>query len=273
MIRRVSPNEPLAIPASAYNAFADAAEAHRRAMLNGGRGVSRDDGRALARVLIQNTGSDVDRYAVLGISGILFSPSDNLEEFQNQPCLTGTTPATASHLAKFAVVQEALPTDAIGWAVISGPAVVQVNVTDADHEWADVKDGDATQLESGATGSARIIYKPAGTGTLWCVVRIGEQRGPMLVTVESDGGDGGGDLLTTGGYSDCTWTYTVKSRDGSSTLATAVTPERARMSGFAYLPGGTGGRSVYGVADLDSLGDVVLLDVFGEVPDGDDCPT
>jgi hypothetical protein len=77
--------------------------------------------------------------------------------------------------------------------------------------------------------------------------------------------------LSGGGYSDCSFTYTIKTL-GGATIATDKTPERARISGISYLAGGTGGRSTYGLIDLDSSGDVLLLDVFGEVPDPTDCP-
>jgi hypothetical protein len=58
---------------------------------------------------------------------------------------------------------------------------VQINVTSASHDYANPTTSDATKLTSGATGLHRILYKPSGTGTKWCIVRLGEQSSAAAV--------------------------------------------------------------------------------------------
>lgn len=270
-LKYVSRGEPLTIPADAYNAFIDAARRGQRG-IHGRQAVVMPKPRPQnATVLVQNTtGAGLDAFSVLAINSVLFAYADNNDEFKSSPCLVGTTPSYSPTRGKFAILLEPLPNNEVGWACTQGVVVAQVNVTSADHEYADVKASDATQLQSGFIGSARILYKPSGTGSLWCIVSLGRNTGPMLVTVENDGGDSGGDALSGGGFSDCSFTYTVKTL-GGVTIATELTPQRARMSGIAYIAGGGSGRTPYGLIDLDSSGGVLLLDVFGEVPDPTDC--
>jgi len=54
-----------------------------------------------------------------------------------------------------------------------GVVQVQIDVTDANHGYADVKASDNTKLASGASGSAVILWKESGTGTKWAIIRIG----------------------------------------------------------------------------------------------------
>ena len=48
-------------------------------------------------VLVKNaSGADRNRFDVLGVSGMLYGPADNLVEFQSRPCITGVTLAASS---------------------------------------------------------------------------------------------------------------------------------------------------------------------------------
>ena len=85
-------------------------------------------------------------------------------------------PAAADHIGNFVILLEPAAGE-IGRACISGVCPVRVDVNDEDDQFADVKDGEATMLESAPTGSARIIWKESGTGTKWAVVRLGGGAG------------------------------------------------------------------------------------------------
>ena len=50
---------------------------------------------------------------------------------------------------------------------------MQVNVSDEDHRYADISDAEPGYLASAEIGAAEILYKPSGTGVLWCLVRLG----------------------------------------------------------------------------------------------------
>ena len=175
--KRVVSGDTLEIRAAAWNACLDAAEAHRQGasppLVNGPQQFRQAD-----IVLVKNSsGSTVSRFGVLGISGVIFTPSAALASFQNQVAFTGVTPTTADHKGKFLVCLEPIANGKVGRAWIAGVCQVQVDVTDAMHKFVDVKNSDRTKLSSGSSGSARILYSPGGTGTKWCVVRINDPSG------------------------------------------------------------------------------------------------
>jgi len=120
------------------------------------------------RVLVRNSsGSDLNRFDILGIDSRESDEGDKL-------VLEGSTPATASHLGKFVVLDQFIADGKLGWAYVSGICSVNVDITNADHFYADVKNTDTTKLESAAIGAAKIIYKSSdGIGTKDCVVLLG----------------------------------------------------------------------------------------------------
>lgn len=81
----------------------------------------------------------------------------------------------------FCVLLSDIPTNTTGDAAPVGVVSCQVNVTDATHEYADVANGNRTNLVSGKTGPARILWRanglvagPASLGVQWCIVRLGD---------------------------------------------------------------------------------------------------
>jgi len=172
--RKAISGEPLRIPAQTWNAMLEVAQAHRDRQEHLGR-EARPRGTG-GIVLVKNaTGADVGRFSVLGVEGVVITPTDNEAEFLGRTALTGVAPTT-DHRGRFVVLLEPLRAARLGRAVVTGPTPVQIDVTDEDHGWADVKDGDATQLASAHTGSARILWKESGTGTKWAVVLLGAPR-------------------------------------------------------------------------------------------------
>ncbi len=175
VLKKVKSGDSLAIPAAAYNAFVDAAQfiqdrRHDRAS----QGLSAM--RHSCRVRIKNaTASAVARFGVLGISSVLFTPTDNLTSFQNEVLLAGVAP-TAAHAGRFAVLLEPLDVGQVGTAVIDGVCIAQVyaaTLEEAALTTCDAKAGDATQLQITASGTAQVLYRQSGTGTKWAVVRLG----------------------------------------------------------------------------------------------------
>jgi len=124
------------------------------------------------------SGSDRDRFDVLGISGLLYGPTDNLKEFKNRPNLKGTTPSLAYHRGRFAVLLEPVRSGKIGRAWVSGVCPARVEIVDPSHMYCDILDSDATKLRSTATGSASILYP--GSGDEWAVIRFGNREGVRL---------------------------------------------------------------------------------------------
>jgi hypothetical protein len=172
-LQPVHAGQPLQLSAADWNAMLEAARAYQ---LRGPRATSDKAPQPppTATVYIQNkSGADRDRFDVLGVDAPLIDPADNLDEFQHRVALAGVAPTAADHLGRFAILAEPLRDNAIGRAWVSGVFPARVNVTDEGHRFADVADGDATQLASADAGVAQILWAQAGTGTLWAIVRIG----------------------------------------------------------------------------------------------------
>jgi hypothetical protein len=127
-------------------------------------------------VLVQNkTGSALDVAAVVGLGDPIFAPDagQKTETFKRQVGFEGNTPDIDTDQRRFAILLAPLGSDDIGPAMIDGVCPVKVNVADEKHEYAEVADGDTSQLASGPIGSAQILWAESGTGTKWAVVRLG----------------------------------------------------------------------------------------------------
>jgi len=197
-MKKPARGDPLNIPARTFTTMIDAAEDfQRRQLQQDSRYASR---RPEGLVLVQNiSGSDQARFAVLGISGVVFTPTDNADEFKQRIALTATTPATGSHEGKFVVLWEPIRDDELGWAWIWGVCPVQINVTNSGHSYADITNADATKLTSNAAGGSGvlIVWKESGTGTKWAVVAFGAKEAYATVRyAKVTGSPGSSDTVT-----------------------------------------------------------------------------
>ncbi len=191
-LKRVKPGDSLAIPASTFNTFVDAAQDFLRRQRDIGRTPAAERP-PFETVLLKNaSGADRSRFDVLGIDGPVFTPTDSLETFTNGIALVGVTP-TASHAGDFAVLVEPIQAGQIARACILGACPVKVNVVSASDAFADVEAGVTGRLQSGSSGAARILWKESGTGEKWAVVRLGNPAGgasaiPVKLTASQGGG-------------------------------------------------------------------------------------
>ncbi|HUW33118.1 MAG TPA: hypothetical protein VM223_16035 [Planctomycetota bacterium] len=175
-LKKVQPGQPIRIPAAAYNAFIDAALDYRQRQRSAGN-TPQPSFRQASIVLVQNdSGADVGRFAVLGINGPLITPAASLDGFKNHLALIGVTPDTDTHAGRFVITGEPIKSGEIGAAYAAGVCQVQIDVTDDVHEYADVADGDTAKLASGTSGAC-ILWKDAGAGTKWAIVRLGNSAG------------------------------------------------------------------------------------------------
>lgn len=220
--KKVRPGERLRIPASAYNAFVDAARAHRTGG-NIGTIDARPSMQQTGIVAIRNdSGSSIPRFGVLGVDGPLFQPGDSLEAFQRGIALVGSTPDAALHVGRFVVTLEPIAAGALGAACAAGVCLVQLIVLQDDGRerlYAEIINGVTAGLLAGDRGAAAILWKETGVGVKWAVVRLGAftPRSVFPVTL----------AVATTAYGDATTptahTYNVADLDGV-TLATAIDP-------------------------------------------------
>jgi hypothetical protein len=133
-------------------------------------------------VVIRNTtNSAVERFGVLGISGVDIDPtggtlegtneaSARAREFARRPVLRGVLPLTPTHADQFVVLLEPLAANAIGRGVISGCFACRVQIVNANHKFANIKSNDSTQLQSASCGVLQLVWKESGTGSRkWAV--------------------------------------------------------------------------------------------------------
>lgn len=234
--KRARPGEKMIVSATAWNACLDAAEAHRRGQpANGGGPVQF---RQADIVLVKNSsGTNVDRFGVLGIDGVIITPTASEIEFQQQVTIRGITPDAAVHAGKFVICLDPIANGQIGRAWIAGVCQVRVRIVDTTHRFCDVKNADPFQLQSSSIGTARILYKEsAGDGegpppTIWCIVRIGDDSGPVLRI----GKYGGGSI----------W---AKNTLATITLYEAGTPPNETAGGSPPHPGAPGAPT--GIANV-----------------------
>gem|GEM_PF-2241186 len=178
--KKVRDGEKLRIPARTYNAMIDAAQDY--ANRKSDRIQSGHSGAVPSNiVLVKNTsGVAVGRLCVLGISNSLISVSSN--QFKEQMAFVGVVPLTASHgSGRFVITVEPIAHNSLGRAIVTGVCQVQINVTDGNHSFADITNNDVTKLTSAETGPATILWKEAGTGTKWAVIRFGGSGGGSSV--------------------------------------------------------------------------------------------
>lgn len=177
---KVMAGDKLRIPAAAYNAFVDVANEHknqRHDVLIQQENSFTLFGRNLVRVK-NESGFDLGRFCVLGISGVAFSPGLDLQAFQRELVFIGAVPSASSHSGgRFAVIAEPIWNGGVGLAWASGVCIVQVNVSNTTHQYADLADGQNEYLTSADSGPCVILWKPTGTGLLWCVIRFGGASG------------------------------------------------------------------------------------------------
>lgn len=254
--KHVSPGEPLRIPAATWNALLTMLGKFQAGQLGAGRPVPSSGPPALDVRVLNDSGADVARGGVLGISGVQVDRATNADEFETRPTLTGVQPATG-HEAKFVIALEPIPDGAVGRCVLTGLAAVKLYVNVEGHGFAAAKAGESAELETVAAGPARIVWKESGTGTgKWALMLLGG-GGPGLtfaVWVEKDGGSDGNSTTA------ASYTYTVKTADQAVTLGTTVALARPRPVGKMTYQASGG----YGLAFCD--GTTLKLWDAGEIP-------
>jgi hypothetical protein len=253
-LQKVQSGQRLRIPAAAYNAFVDAARDLRSRQQSRSQGLSVSQPQAAFTVRVKNaSGADVARFGVLGIDQPLFSPAANVEEFKNRVVLQCSTPTIASHTGKFVIAAEPIANDQIGTAFIAGVCAANVEITAETDAYADVK-ASATELKTGSSGIAQILWKESGTGTgKWAIVRFGGSGGggsgnSMEVLLANPSGSAGDSTTPTN------FVYDVYDLDGTTLIAAGVfmTGNGQRVVN-ATMTAGTRGRGY-----IDDGGNFVL---------------
>jgi len=163
-------------------------------------GGSRERNRPGTILVKNDSGADLERFDILGIDTILVTPTDNEDEFTSNPALIGVEATEADHAGKFAILQEPIKDGDFGRAIIHGLTVCRIDYTSGD-KFADVVDGDATQLKSGPTGAARILYVDGTGADCLALVCLGNDSATDLIVCKTDAAVSIGNTVTVSVYS------------------------------------------------------------------------
>jgi hypothetical protein len=255
--KRLSRGDKVNIVARSWNVLMEMGEKY--AAKNGGGGSAGQVSpitRPNVVVIRNDSGGNLVAGNVLGISDVCFDYADEPNEFIAETQFAGITPTTASHAGKFAVLTEPIIDGESGQAVVYGICAAQVNIVTSGDKWCDVTNSDATKLTSGSTGSAQILFAPSGTGTKWCVIRIGGSASESLIPVSLTT-DGGAD-----GDQSTAPTYTYKWPVNYITAVEIKKADGSRQTGLGPLFArniGTFNRATKGLVYMDANGDPQLL--------------
>ncbi|MCL2624403.1 MAG: hypothetical protein FWD31_12135 [Planctomycetaceae bacterium] len=168
--QHVRSGEPIVIPATAYNAMLDAAQAHRNRRMNlSPRGAGFDS----LHVYVENaTGRLLERFNVVGLDGP--SETQNPDIFCNRIAFKGVVPRK-EHAQRYAILQQDAAPGMMVRACLSGVTIAKVRVERAPNNMGGLScnaAADTTEyLELG--GGASILWIDTGTGVKWSIIRIG----------------------------------------------------------------------------------------------------
>jgi hypothetical protein len=170
MAKQVASGDKFQFSAKTYNEMNRLIESQRMAGLSAQSAGTRS---AKDHVLVKNiSGTDVPRFGVLGIGGIVFDPQTSLPAFTSRTAFNGVMPAEAHQAGRFLICAEPIRSGGIGRAWADGIVTCRVDIVNETHPYATIKPDDVMQLISADQGLCYILWKEPGTGTKWAVVRF-----------------------------------------------------------------------------------------------------
>jgi hypothetical protein len=261
--QHVRSGEPLVIPATAYNAMLDAAQAHRnRRMTLAPHGNGFD---SLFIHVVNETGKTLQRFDVLGLDSPL--ETKNVDIFCNQIVFKGVAPQK-KHKGKFAIIQQDAEPNMVVRACVYGATIAKIKVSsDSDSEnkeikYCDIKENETGYLTSG--GQTEVLWSDNSTNDRWAIIRIGSGRSTLFpVKLEKTGGEQGNDEKV------ASWTYKVTDALTDEKLEEDVDPttsphqwKRPSIGAFS--------AATFGYAHYDN-DNKIILGWINEIPEQEAC--
>jgi hypothetical protein len=164
--RRAQPGDRLAFRAAEWNAVREMAQAYQQDRLNAqGSRVRVDDHFVYGR---NDSGADLARWSVAGVSGLVFLPVDQGDAFGSPVVLTLVAPTVADHAQRFVVAVEPIAAGAIGKVALSGVTTARVlnptNLLNPTHAALAADDTGPAYLAAATSGPVELIWiENAGT--------------------------------------------------------------------------------------------------------------
>ncbi|MCK4415504.1 MAG: hypothetical protein KAY32_18355 [Candidatus Eisenbacteria sp.] len=168
-MKKFRAGDKLAIPAPDYNTMVDAAQEYL--------GRQRDQGctpggRFLDAGIIEiknGSGADRERFDVLEIDEPIFDL--DTAAGAEQPRAVGVKPGGPS--GKIAVLLEPVADGEVARACVSGMTIARIDLVDASHKWAELKENECGHLQTRReTGAGFILWSSDETGTQLVLLRL-----------------------------------------------------------------------------------------------------
>jgi hypothetical protein len=148
-----------------YNRLVDLSREERSRRYNQGPGAIFDPADHCEVTVRNQSGRDVARFGVLGLTSPLVKPADNLDEYKAVVNFDGVTPTDPRF--PFCILLEDLPAGVIGRGLVAG--VTPCRVTGAGDFAAPVA-GSVAALQCGEGGGARVLWAEAGSSERWAYI-------------------------------------------------------------------------------------------------------
>lgn len=194
-MQKVTSGQPLKIRAETFNSMIDAANYVKN--IRTGNSVNFQKTNSGLILIRNDSGADVAIRRVLGLGDTVADPTAAEDQFCEYIAFEGDLPDIDLHVGKWALLLDPIADGEYGRAAVSGEHQVKINVTDANHTHVEIGDG-TTLLQSGYTGSGKILWKESGTGEKWAVIQIGyitEGIYAWQATADESGGEITGKVL------------------------------------------------------------------------------
>lgn len=182
--KKVQAGQPLEVPASVWNALLDVAR-HAKQSQHDQAELARTNRRQTSYALVRNqSGVDLDRFAVIELGWPIIAPSDNELEFKNRPSFQASLPSDSTG-SRFGVTIEPIASGAIGIAAVAGVTPVKLAAASALYACAQPIAG-ATNMQSVPHGPASLLWAESTAGNCWAVIRIDQSNLEEIVLVTSN---------------------------------------------------------------------------------------
>jgi hypothetical protein len=186
-LRKLNPGETLPVlPRDTFNTIIDSRDVIGRHKNNLKSRVPLLQNTGGIVVLVKNdSGSDVDRFGVLGIEEPIILPDENENEFAMRVALRCVEPSEGEssgssdtdHRGKFVITAEPIANGKIGRAFVAGVCACKLDDVTAEGDFAEIIAGDTEHLQIATTGSAVILWKETASGGQWAIIRFGGGSG------------------------------------------------------------------------------------------------
>jgi hypothetical protein len=179
-LRKLNPGETLPVlPRDTFNTIIDSRDVIGRHKNNLKAKVPSLQNTGGIVVWVKNdSGTDVDRFGVLGIDEPIILPDENENEFAMRVALKCVTPSAGGsseddNRGRFVICAEPIANGKIGRAFIAGVCACKLQDNSGSNGFVEIIDGNVERLQLADSGSAVVLWKDESSGGEWAIIRLG----------------------------------------------------------------------------------------------------